>query len=880
MTKNKKNNLIPYLSPIIIDNGLLKGYAFIPGTEPAEVAVYINGNILTKVWCDSPLADSYQPLLGEAGSADLSKGFLVPLPAQLFDGAPHELTVRLCDPAQNTAASNINSLAEHGLLESKLTFQHGDRHGQVSFVEEHFEGWVAFSHRPNPLPQLILSDQEEHFCKQVPLIPLPTEKGQPDKYLATFRIPQKDLPIPLRFFCGDIELSGSPCQPKKKLIGYLEQFDTQLIHGWAFDVHQPANPVELTLRVDGQIVLHFRPNIRRPDIANYLKLPEEKLGIVGFQLAPPEILFDGNEHRISVEFAGQNHPLRGSGQLIKIPRHYLTFDEIASQPEKIRQAKKLARPHQPTVSVIILNRNGEKLLAALFESWLIKNSLTSVEFIVVDHASEDGSLRLLNCWQSQLPLHIIPLPFNDSFSASCNRAAEEARGKFLLFLNNDIIWLQDVLPALVDALEADQAIGLLGLKLIKSTSSEQSFNQTIVQHLGVRFKLYNAAYWPYEATADDRNEAEYSAQSVPVVTGAVMFCRKEDFFNAGKFDPSYFYGFEDVEFCLRLSHRLGKKVICRNDLLALHHHGHTRLSGRATDIFDRLISNAEVLQTHAGLWLKQRYWTSLFTGDQHLTVDKLTIGFIIDEGMANGETTRLRTDAIKLAKQVRQRYPAARTVFLPPSRGWYNVRDIHILIVGHPEYDIGKMIWRREDLLTFAWIRNEAALWQRTPWWPHFDGYLAASPAIINALASTLSSPIVQTTATCPLGPLCTPQSPPLRIALLTPHKISAQHQARLKTLQQSLQAAGAVVWHELFDTPEESARLADIRIAHCFNKSTLKIEPQSYPHTLNILWAPYLKQAPGGDPLTGWQLTSQMPQAAWLRNEIEKKLGNTFCSS
>ncbi len=767
-----------------------------------------------------------------------------------------------------------------GYWKVNSAFQHGDRHGQVSFVDDHFEGWVAFSHRPNPLPQLILGDQEEHFCKQIPLIPLPTENGQPDKYLATFRIPQKDLPIPLRFFCGDIELSGSPCQPKKKLIGYLEKFDTQIIHGWAFDLHQPANPVELTLKVDGQIVLHFRPNIRRPDIANYLKLPEEKLGIVGFQLTPPEILFDGKEHRISVEFAGQNHPLRGSGQLIKIPRNYLTFDEIASQPEKVRQAKKLARPNQPTVSVIILNRNGEKLLAALFESWKIKNSLTNVELIVVDHASEDGSLKLLNRWQSQLPLHIIPLPFNDSFSASCNRAAEEARGKFLLFLNNDIIWLQDVLPAMVDTLEADQEIGILGLKLIKSTSSEQSFNQTIVQHLGVRFKLYNAAYWPYEATADDINEAEYSAQSVPVVTGAVMFCRKEDFFNAGKFDPSYFYGFEDVEFCLRLSNRLGKKIICRNDLLALHHHGHTRLSGRATDIFDRLISNADVLQTHAGLWLKQRYWTSLFTGDQHLTVDKLTIGFIIDESMTNGETTRLRTDAIKLAKQVLHRYPAARVVFLPPSRGWYNVRDIHILIVGHPEYDIGKMICRREDLLTFAWIRNDAALWHRMPWWPHFDGYLAASPAIIKSLASTISSPIVQTTATCPLGPLCNPQSPPLRIALLTPHKISAQHQARLKTLQQSLQAAGAVVWHELLDTPEESARLADVRIAHCFNKSTLKIEPQSYPHTLNILWAPYLKPTHSGDHLTGWQIISQMPQAEWLRNEIEKKLGNTFCSS
>lgn len=878
MIKTKGNNLTPYLSPIIIHNGLLRGCAFIPGMKSAQVAVLLDGKILTKVFCEFPIADIYRESLG--GPAGRAKGFLVPLPAKLFDGAPHELITRLCKSDRKTAESATSNSAPYWLLENRLAFQHGDRHGQVSFVDNHFQGWVAFSHRPTPLPQLILSDQEGNFCKQIPLIPLPTENGQPNKYLANFRIPQNNLPLPLRIFCGEIELNGSPCQPKKKLIGYLEKFGAHAIHGWAFDLHQPANPVELTLKIDGQIAQHFRPNIRRHDIASYLKLPEEKLGIVGFQLTPPEILFDGKEHRISVEFTGHDRPLRGSGQRVKIPRNYLTLDEIAPQPINVRQVKKLARPNKPTVSVIILNRNGEKLLEALFESWKIKNSLTNVELIVVDHASEDDSLRLLSRWQSQLPLHIMPLPFNDSFSASCNRAAEEAQGKFLLFLNNDIIWLQDVLPAMVDTLETNQEIGILGLKLIKTTSSEQSFNQATVQHLGVRFKLSHTAYWPYEATTDDENEAEYSTQIVPAVTGAVMFCRKEDFFCAGKFDPSYFYGFEDVEFCLRLSNRLGKKIICRNDLLALHHHGYTRLSGRAKDVTDRLISNADILQTHAGLWLKQRYWASLFNTDQHLTIDKLTIGFIIDEPMTNGKTTRLRSDASRLAKQVLQRYPSAQIVFLPPTLGWYNVRNIHILIVGHPEYDIGRIIFRRQDLLTLAWIRNDVDLWKQAPWWLHFDGYLAAKADAIKYLAPTINSPMVQTTAASPLGPLCNPQSPPLRVALLIPSKILAQHKTRIDTLQQSLKAAGTVVWQDPFDTPNGSTRLADIRIAICFNKSLLKTELKAQPHTLNILWAPYLTQKQSTENLMGWQIVNQMPQPDWLRNELEKEVGNTFCSS
>lgn len=877
MTKATENRLSPYLSPIVVNNGLLRGCAFIPGTLSIQVAIFLDGNLLTQVVSDTPLLSSQPVLPGKA--PDYSYGFLVPLPARLFDGAPHELIARLYKPKQKLARSTTPNLKQSWLLESKLLFQQGDRHGQVKFVDGHFQGWVAFSHRPNPLPQLILNDQEGNFLKQVALIPVPTEQRKPDNYQASFRIPKKNLPIPLRFFCGEMELNGSPCHPRKILIGNLDKFNRQAICGWAFDLHQPASPVELTLKIDGQIVQYFRPNIRRPDIAEHLNLPKEELGIVGFQITPPEILFDGQAHHISVEFSGQNHLLRGSGQRVCIPKNYLMLDEILPQPESIRLPKKLVRPKAPLVSVIILNRNGEKLLAALLESWKEKNSLNNIELIVIDHASQDDSLRLLHRWQSQLPLHVIPLSINDSFSASCNRAAREARGKFLLFLNNDIIWLQDVLPAMVETLEQDQDIGIVGLKLIKSSGHEHLYSQALVQHLGIRFKLVQTTYWPYEADADDLHEAEYAAQIVPAVTGAVMFCRKEDFCRAGMFDPTYFYGFEDVEFCLRFSNRLGKKIICRNDLLALHHHGHTRLSGRATDIIDRMLNNEGVLQAHAGLWLKQHYWKSLLAADQHLTVDQLTIGFVIDEPMKSGETTRLRTEAGKLAKQVLACHPTARVVFLPPSRGWYDVRNIHMLIVGHPEYDLGKMTCRREDLLTFAWIRGDIALWRHAPWWPHFDCYLAAPRADISALAPTISSPIVRATAARPLGPLVNPQSPPLRVALLMPAKILAEQQAQCDTLQRSLQAAGAVVWQDPCDTPNGSSRVADVRITFSFNKILPKIRMKAQPHTLNILWAPHIKQTQKAITGQDWRITSQMPEAEWLRNELEKTLGNTFCS-
>lgn len=873
-----------YLSSIAVHGGLLKGYALIPGETFIQVAVYINDKFLDTIISRSPVPEYYEKILQEP-IKEGAKSFIVPLPDWLFNGLPHHLIVRLYKLNQTPEEVITNHSDNRWLAESHIKFQHGDRHGQIAITGQYVHGWVTFNHRPKPLPQLTISDIQGELHKQITLIPLPIEDEQPDKYQAKFRFLLKDLPTPLYAHCDGIQLDGSPCHPEQKLIGYLEQFDSDAICGWAFDANQPLNPVELTLKIDHQIIQHFRPNLSRPDIANHLKMADKELGIVGFQLTPPKNLLDGKAHVLSVEFTDQKIPLKNSEQTVRIANNYLSVDKILNPVTKRnRQIKPVLRPKHPVVSIIVLNRNGEKPLAAFFNSWKKRNTLTNIEIIIVDHASEDGSLKLLNDWQTRLPLHVIPLSFNDSFSASCNRSAAQARGQYLLFLNNDIVWLQDALPKMVDILKNDSTIGILGLKLLKLTDNNEQaattqLNQLPVQHLGVRFKLSGVAYWPYEITPDEK-ESEFDPQPVPAVTAAVMLCRKEDFFRAGQFNPDYFYGFEDVEFCLRLNHSLNKKVICRNDLVALHFHGHTRLSGRATDIIDRVIDNADILQKHIGLWLKRYYWGSLINPEQHLSTDQFTIGLVIDEPSADYEMCRLNADACKLAKQIMHCYPSAQIVFLPPSLGWYNLRNIHLLIVGHPEYNIGKTTCRREDLLIFAWIRDQAKLWSSMPWWQHFDGYLANRAEFVSHLAQSTSSPIMQTSAKQPLGELFNPQSPPLRIALLIPSKITQKYKACIDTLQQFLKTAGAVVWQDPVDAPNGSTRVADTRIFVCLNKTLSKITPKMQPHTLNVIWAPHITSFSTAKQSEGWQIVSQMPEVNWLQNQIGNSFGNTFCSS
>lgn len=850
----KKSSCRVHLAKVA--NGLLYGTLWFSGHHSGRLVLFVGEHLHSAI----PVREC----ASVSGTPDVTPArqrFVFPLPKLVERGGVHRLSVRFED--------HDGVLVVGG--EGTLLYRSGEQHGRVSLKDGAYAGWVGFSQRPLAMPDLRVTDLDGNLRKLVPLLPLLAENGVPEKYVANFHFPESELAAPLRFFCGNVELKGSPLRQAAKLIGLLEKCSGRRLEGWAFDYNQPTAPVELVLKVDGIPVSRFRPNLRRPDIAKQVSLDEDALGIVGFRLEIPEALRDGKAHKVAVEFFGQAHPLRGSGQVVTIPP---VWEEFQPRPAALRRqvlpALSKVRVNRPLVSVIILNRDGASLLDALFSSWKKYNSVADVEFIVVDHASIDGSLELLKKWQRILSIRIIALDYNDSFSASSNRAAAVSRGRYLLFMNNDIVWLQDALPGMLDSLVTDDGVAAVGLKLLKSTDEGLLLEQTQVQHLGVRFKLSGAAYWPYEVTPKE-TEAEYSPQFVPVVTAAVMLCRKQDFKKAGQFDPAYFYGFEDVELCMRMGQRLGKRIVCRNDLVALHRHGHTRLSGRAADIYQRVVNNADIMQAKLGLWLKQAFWRSLVNADKDLTVEPLTIGLVVDERNPEGGASTFRKRVEIHADRIAKAYPSARIVMLSPGLGWYAARQIHILLVGHPDYDIRNICERREDLLVLAWLNGRAESWLQVPWLSQFDAYLSVNKQLSEQLAPVIGSPILQTD-TDPLGAYLE-NGPPLRVALLR-NIASEEAGRRADVLERALKAAGAIVWRETYENLLRYSRLVDVRIFVDSTETTIENENiKAEVDSLNVIWS----VRPEIQDIEGWVRTVRMPSANWLKKKLDKALGNTF---
>jgi GT2 family glycosyltransferase len=639
------------------------------------------------------------------------------------------------------------------------------------------------------------------------------------------------------------------------VVGYVEVVTPFRIAGWAMDLNSPDIAVDLALRIDGEPGSTFRPQFARPALNESLGASAEQIGLVWFEITPPAALADGQEHRVAVMSVGDGAVLPAVATQVRHEERRMPWP-LTRQPVAVASR----RPAPPHVSVVVLNRNGSGLLDQLFTTWREHDkSPFPVEWIVIDHDSSDDSLELLDHWARHLDLRAVALDRNDSFSASCNLGASLANAPNLLFMNNDIRWCMDALPQMLNSLRANGACAV-GLKLIKPSLAHISGHE--VQHLGVRFKLREQAYWPYEAGIEhlDR-EAGHCAQRVPAATAAVLLVRSEDFRHAGGFHTDYFYGFEDVELCLRLERVTGRPVVCRNDLAAVHHHGHTRLTGREPSIIDRLIRNEGVLQRHVGAWLKRQWWISLINGDRSLCNEPPVIGLAGGRQSAVGSG---KAPSARLAHAISQSCPHARILLLPPAPQEHDLRDIHVLIVLDPSVNLRAARHRRADLVVLAWAARapDVKRWEQAieaGVAEAFDACLSRSPAAQQA-AQDAGFPTCRSTPDEPLGYVLT-ACLPLRLSVM-PAARTAGSLRGAATLVAALRAQGALA--HLHDA--RRPRLAEV-VLHLGRAS----EP--VPGSVNLLCSSGERE--DTDPRPGFRgVLDDKPSLSAIRTVWESVVG------
>lgn len=116
---------------------------------------------------------------------------------------------------------------------------------------------------------------------------------------------------------------------------------------------------------------------------------------------------------------------------------------------------------EPVCSVCISNYNGMASLASCLDSVLQQDTNLSFEIIVHDDASNDESVAFIR--QSYPQIVLIESHNNVGFCVANNRMVAQARGEFVLLLNNDAALWPDALARLHSAARALGDPALFGL---------------------------------------------------------------------------------------------------------------------------------------------------------------------------------------------------------------------------------------------------------------------------------------------------------------------------------------------------------------------------------------------------------------------------------
>jgi GT2 family glycosyltransferase/glycosyltransferase involved in cell wall biosynthesis len=227
--------------------------------------------------------------------------------------------------------------------------------------------------------------------------------------------------------------------------------------------------------------------------------------------------------------------------------------------------------HEPVeISIVIPVFNQFRFTQACLASLQEHRGPDRFEVIVVDDCSTDETAEAI----SRIPgIVYLRNETNSGFIVSCNRGAQKARGKYLVFLNNDTLVRDGWLTALVDTFAEGPDAGIVGSKLIYPDGRLQEAGGIIWR---------DASGWNY-GKFDDPAKPEYNyLREVDYSSAAALMILKSLFQSVGGFDPRYapaYYEDTDLAFKVR---QAGYKVVYQPLSEVIHYEGATGGTDLAT----------------------------------------------------------------------------------------------------------------------------------------------------------------------------------------------------------------------------------------------------------------------------------------------------------
>lgn len=210
------------------------------------------------------------------------------------------------------------------------------------------------------------------------------------------------------------------------------------------------------------------------------------------------------------------------------------------------------------IAVVILNWNGCEMLRSFLPSVVRFSEADGGVVYVADNGSTDASVEML---RREFPsVHLIVLEKNNGFADGYNLALKQVNAEYVVLLNSDVEVTEHWLAPLVDFMDIHPEVAACQPK-IRSWRQREQF-----EYAGAAGGFIDRYGYPFcrgrILGVVETDKGQYDTV-IPIfwATGAALFIRLKDYWEAGGLDGRFFAHMEEIDLCWRLR-SCGRQLVC------------------------------------------------------------------------------------------------------------------------------------------------------------------------------------------------------------------------------------------------------------------------------------------------------------------------------
>lgn len=266
---------------------------------------------------------------------------------------------------------------------------------------------------------------------------------------------------------------------------------------------------------------------------------------------------------------------------------------------------------QCDLSIVVVSYNTLEMTRECLASVMRNSAGLTVQVVVVDNNSEDGSAAMIKKIFPDILL--IENAYNKGFASANNQGFALCGGKYILLLNSDTVVLDDVLRASVEYLQHNSRTGAMGCQVLNPDRTIQhtcSGYPTLVRLLIMTLALDRIPGLSFLDCYLMRAWRRDEEREVEVVSGCYLMIRRELLATVGSFDERFFFFAEETDWCRRI--RESGWILAFTPVGTIIHHGGGSVK--------KLNYNRDVMLTAATVRLHRKHGGSIAAMSAYLVL--------------------------------------------------------------------------------------------------------------------------------------------------------------------------------------------------------------------------------------------------------------------